>query len=63
MSPSEINRSGWPGAQVVGPITKYNFPVRRGDKFVFKNKERNIEAADPLDMIDVLVRIELQCRG
>lgn len=65
LSPTDINRSGWPGAQVAKPSTA-NMDARiplTTDKLVQFGKTRSIQAATPFYIDGELVRIELQVRG
>lgn len=63
ISPSEIIASGWPGPGVVGATERDRRVPRRGDRIIIAGRARNIEAAAPFYVADVLVRIELQARG
>jgi len=62
ISPTDLERAGWPGAQVGTPVGDVRVP-RKGDKIVLEGRERNIEAATPWYINGELVRIDLQCRG
>lgn len=66
ISPTDIERTGWPGAQVATPpgtpISDARVP-RKGDKITIQGRERNIEAATPWYVNGELVRIDLQTRG
>ena len=54
MSPSQVIAAAWPGPQ--------DWP-RIGDKLVIDGPERNIEAAPPVRIGGVVVRLNLQVRG
>jgi len=65
LSPTQIIAGSWPGG---APPTGANAALdqrvpRRGDKAVVQGKVLNIEAAAPIYLDNVLVRIELQVRG
>ncbi len=60
LSPSEIAAAGWPGA-ATGPGD--DRVPKKGDRLVISGLVRTIEAASPVYLADVLVRIELRVRG
>lgn len=64
LSPTEIERKGWPGANSSATPTNQDRRVpRKGDKAVINGKLRNVEAAVGIYVADVLVRIELRVLG
>jgi len=64
ISPTEIDRMGWPGPDVASNPTSQDRRVpRKGDKAVIAGKVRNVEAAVGLYMADTLVRIEMRVLG
>lgn len=65
LSPTQIIATSWPGgAPATGANAALDHRVpRRGDKAVVQGKVLNIEAAAPIYLDNVLVRIELQIRG
>jgi hypothetical protein len=62
ISPTDIERAQWPGAQVLNSVGDNRVP-RRGDKIVIQGRERMIMAATPFYIDGELVRLELQARG
>lgn len=67
LSPSEIDRAGWPGPAAVAAGQAPAAADRRvpvdGDRAVIAGVARRIEAAVGIRMAGVLVRIELQVLG
>ena len=64
LSPTEIDRNGWPGANSSATPTNQDRRVpRKGDKAIINGKLRNVEAAVGIYVADVLVRIELRVLG
>jgi uncharacterized membrane protein len=62
MSPTQITAASWPNPS--SPVGDLDSRVpRKGDKAIVQGKTRNIEAAAPIYLANVLVRIELQVRG
>lgn len=51
LSPTEMTAQSFPA------------PPRRNDKLLLRGKQYNIEAVDPIEMANVLVRVELIVRG
>lgn len=64
MSPSEIAAAGWPGST---PFDVADMPIdsliRKGDKLVVRNKERNIEVVDPHRPGGTVVRFDMRVLG
>jgi hypothetical protein len=65
LSPTQIVGGSWPGgAPPTGAAAALDRRVpRRGDKAVVQGRVLNIEAAAPIYIDNVLVRLELQVRG
>lgn len=63
LSPTSLNRAQWPGGQPPAGGTSDPRLPRANDKVVMWNRVRNVQAAVPIFMKGVLVRIELQVRG
>lgn len=64
LSPSEIERKGWPGPQSSSdPSTIDRRVPRKGDRAFINGKARNVEAAVGIYVADVLVRIEMRVLG
>lgn len=64
LSPTEIDRKGWPGpASSAATDTSDRRVPRKGDRVVISGKARTVEAAVGITMADELVRIELQVKG
>ncbi len=60
MSPTQIIAADWPSASASDLDTRV---PRKNDKAIVQGKPRNIEAASPIYLANVLIRIELQVRG
>jgi hypothetical protein len=60
ISPDEIVAAGWTSGGQSGLDPR--LPIK-GNKITIAGKERNIEAAHPIILDGVLVRIEMQARG
>jgi hypothetical protein len=60
LSPTQIEAANWPGVSAGALDARV---PRRGDKAVVQGRVRNIEAAAPIYLDGVLVRLELQVRG
>lgn len=63
LSPTDIEKAQWPGAQVGTPVGDVRVPLPSRDKIVIQGKQRAIIAAVPFYTGGELVRIELQARG
>jgi len=64
ISAREIVETGWPGSQPTPPVPGNDVRVpRRGDKFVWMGKQRNVEVPDPFYFDGELIKIEMQVRG
>lgn len=64
LSPTDIDRKGWPGPNSSATPTNQDRRVpRKGDKAVINGKVRNVEAAVGIYVADVLVRIEMRVLG
>lgn len=64
LSPTEIDRKGWPGPNGSATPTNQDRRVpRKGDKAIINGKTRNVEAAVGIYVADVLVRIEMRVLG
>lgn len=64
LSPSEIERKGWPGPQSSADPSNVDRRIpRKGDRVFINGKARNVEAAAGLYVADVLVRIEMRVLG
>jgi hypothetical protein len=60
LSPTQIEAASWPGVSAGALDARV---PRRGDKALVQGRVRNIEAAAPIYLDGILVRIELQVRG
>ncbi len=64
ISSTQIVTAQWPGAQITPPTPDNDVRVpRRGDKFEWQGKTRNIESSEPFYLDNVLVKIMMQVRG
>lgn len=62
LSPTEIERAQWPGP-AVGDVAGDRRVPRNGDRMIIAGRARRVEAAAPLYMAGVLVRIEARVQG
>ncbi len=61
---TEIDTEQWPGAQTTPPTPGSDIRVpRRGDKFTWQGRQKNVEAADAIYFDGVGIRINMQVRG
>lgn len=65
LSATDIIRAQWPGGEPVGNPPRSTDPrvPRKGDKIIIGGRIRNIEAASPTYVNDILLRIDAQVRG
>lgn len=64
MSPTEIERKGWPGPKSSADQQSGDRRIpRQGDRAFVNDKARNVEAAVGIYVADILVRIEMRVRG
>lgn len=64
ISSTEIVTAQWPGAQATPPTPENDVRVpRRGDKFVWQGRPRNVESSEPIYLEGQLVKIVMQVRG
>lgn len=63
LSPTEIERAQWPGPGAVPASPGDRRVPRKGDRVVIQGRARTVEAATPVYVAGVLVRLELQVRG
>ncbi len=64
LSPTWIDRKGWPGPNSSAtPTTQDRRVPRKGDKAVINGKGRTVEASVGIYVADVLVRVELRVLG
>ncbi len=64
LSPTEIDRKGWPGPQIsIDPSNVDRRVPKKNDRVFINGKPRNVEAAVGIYITDVLVRIEMQVLG
>jgi hypothetical protein len=64
ISPTEINRQKWPGAQPPTVVGDPRVPSKdKGDKVRINNQWRAVERANPIYIADELVRIEMIVLG
>lgn len=64
LSPSEIERKGWPGPRSSSDTSNYDRRIpRKGDAAVINGAQRNVEAAVGIYVADELVRIEMRVLG
>lgn len=65
VSPTDIENARWPGPRVVRAVpdaTDARIP-RKDDRVVIAGKTRTVQAAAPIYLAGVLIRIDLQVRG
>lgn len=62
LSPTDIERAQWPGAQAGTVVGDPRVP-RKGDKVVIQGRARAVEFADPVYVNGALVRVNLFVLG